>query len=69
MVSAFPADRSSVSGGHTGNTGEWGHGIAVFGSTNVTIENVDISQCWGDGIYLGFYDGPNTYSDTITMKA
>lgn len=66
----------SVSGGqiigerkeHSGNSGEWGHGIAVFGGKNITISDVDISQCWGDGIYLGFYDGPNTYSDTITIK-
>lgn len=66
----------SVSGGqiigerkeHKGKSGEWGHGIAVFGGKNITISDVDISQCWGDGIYLGFYDGPNTYSDTITIK-
>ena len=76
VINITGRDGVSVSGGqiigerreHKGNSGEWGHGIAVFGSTNVTIENVDISQCWGDGIYLGFYDGPNTYSDTITIK-
>ncbi len=42
---------------HKGTGGEWGHGIAVFGGTDITIENVDISQCWGDGIYLGLYNG------------
>lgn len=76
VINITGRDGVSVSGGqiigerkeHKGKSGEWGHGIAVFGSTNVTIENVDISQCWGDGIYLGFYDGPNTYSDTITIK-
>ncbi|MDE5718397.1 MAG: Ig-like domain-containing protein, partial [Lachnospiraceae bacterium] len=76
VINISGRDGVSVSGGqiigerkeHKGSGGEWGHGIAVFGSTNVTIENVDISQCWGDGIYLGFYDGPDTYSDTITIK-
>lgn len=76
VINITGRDGVSVSGGqiigerkeHKGSGGEWGHGIAVFGGTNVTIENVDISQCWGDGIYLGFYDGPNTYSDTITIK-
>ena len=55
----------SISGGqiigerreHKGSSGEWGHGIYIAGSTNISIENVDISQCWGDGIYLGLYDG------------
>ncbi|MDE7360182.1 MAG: Ig-like domain-containing protein, partial [Lachnospiraceae bacterium] len=65
VINISGRDGVSVSGGqiigerkeHKGSGGEWGHGIAVFGSTNVTIENVDISQCWGDGIYLGLYNG------------
>lgn len=36
---------------HKGNTGEWGHGIRVTnGSNNVTISDVIICDCWGDGI-------------------
>ncbi|HBG25650.1 MAG: hypothetical protein A2Y10_16050 [Planctomycetes bacterium GWF2_41_51] len=39
---------------HKGTTGEWGHGIAIRGqSKNITIENVMVSGCWGDGIYIG----------------
>ena len=38
---------------HTGTTGEHGMGIAIWGSSNVTIYNPKVSYCWGDGIYLG----------------
>jgi hypothetical protein len=38
---------------HTGSTGEWGMGINVLGSDNVTISNITVQDCWGDGFYLG----------------
>lgn len=38
---------------HLGTTGEWGHGIRVRGCTGVTIRNIHISRCWGDGISAG----------------
>ncbi|MDO4228427.1 MAG: right-handed parallel beta-helix repeat-containing protein [Capnocytophaga sp.] len=37
---------------HTGSGGEWGMGIAVYGGKNITIENIVITDCWGDGIYI-----------------
>ena len=75
VINITGRDGVSVSGGqiigerkeHNGSGGEWGHGIYVAGSTNITIDNVDISQCWGDGIYLGFYDGPNKSSNGVTI--
>lgn len=54
--------------GHKGTNGEWGHGISISGCTNVYISDVEVSQCWGDGIYLGFYDGPNLSSNRITIE-
>ncbi len=51
---------------HIGSGGERGDGISIIGSTNVTIENVDISQCWGDGIYLGYSNGK--CSSDITLE-
>lgn len=65
VILAFGRKNIKISGGqivgerseHTGRVGEWGHGIRIQGCTNVTIENVDISQCWGDGIDLEHYDG------------
>jgi hypothetical protein len=38
---------------HTGTTGEWGMGIAIYGSTNVKVNRTHISNCWGDGIVVG----------------
>ena len=38
---------------HTGYAGQWGHGISVLHSTNVTVRNMDISKCWGDSVYVG----------------
>jgi parallel beta-helix repeat protein len=38
---------------HMGTTGEWGHGIRVRGCSGVTIRNIHISRCWGDGISAG----------------
>lgn len=38
---------------HLGFTGEWGMGISIKGSQNISINNVNITDCWGDGIYIG----------------
>ncbi|MBD5490782.1 MAG: hypothetical protein HDR16_01230 [Lachnospiraceae bacterium] len=54
--------------GHKGNSGEWGHGIRITGCTNVYISNVEVSQCWGDGIYLGYDDNSKNYSNRVTIE-
>lgn len=38
---------------HDGTVGEWGHGITLWGTHHVTIENCTLCNCWGDGIYVG----------------
>ncbi|WP_316742787.1 right-handed parallel beta-helix repeat-containing protein [Pedobacter antarcticus] len=38
---------------HKNNIGEWGMGIGIRSSKNVSIINANVSNCWGDGIYLG----------------
>jgi len=38
---------------HLGTTGEWGHGIMIRGSARVTVRDIRISRCWGDGISIG----------------
>ncbi|MEO6151412.1 MAG: right-handed parallel beta-helix repeat-containing protein, partial [Mucilaginibacter sp.] len=38
---------------HLGNEGQWGMGIAIRASKNVTIVQPKIYSCWGDGIYIG----------------
>ncbi|MDQ0064417.1 hypothetical protein [Chryseobacterium lathyri] len=37
---------------HLDSKGEWGFGIDIRGSRNIDIFNVNISDCWGDGIVL-----------------
>jgi parallel beta-helix repeat protein len=38
---------------HHGSTGEWGHGIALYGASRVTVRDILVSRCWGDGIGIG----------------
>ncbi|GAB3093747.1 right-handed parallel beta-helix repeat-containing protein [Lysobacter terrae] len=38
---------------HLGSAGEWGHGLMIRGSSHVTVRNITISRCWGDGISIG----------------
>lgn len=38
---------------HLGTTGEWGHGIQILGSTRVTVRDIHVSRCWGDGVCIG----------------
>lgn len=38
---------------HLGNEGEWGMGIRMDGSSNVTVSELTITDCWGDCIYIG----------------
>lgn len=39
--------------GHTGEGGEWGYGINIQASRNVRVSGTHISDCWGDGIWIG----------------
>jgi hypothetical protein len=38
---------------HVGVTGESGMGIYVANGSGITIKDVQIKDCWGDGIYVG----------------
>ncbi|MBQ9990940.1 MAG: Ig-like domain-containing protein [Lachnospiraceae bacterium] len=53
---AIVGERSS----HSGSTGEWGMGISLYDSRYINITGVEISDCWGDGIYLGSYNEADT---------
>lgn len=46
---------------HRGRGGEWGMGIAAFSSDDWTVENVEIVDCWGDGLYVGTPGAPGEY--------
>lgn len=46
---------------HIGTGGEWGMGIQINNAYDCRIVNCEISDCWGDGIYIG--------SDTIDTRS
>jgi hypothetical protein len=39
--------------GHLGTGGEWGYGINIQASHNISVLDTHISDCWGDGIWIG----------------
>lgn len=52
---------------HKSNKGEWGMGISIYSCSNIQLFNVDIRECWGDGIYLGREgNSPNNKDITIS---
>lgn len=53
-VKVFNADIQGDIGRHIGDSGEWGMGIAIRSSSNVSLYNPKVEDCWGDGIYVGF---------------
>lgn len=61
VLIAFNVSDLEISGGriigerddHIGTTGQWGHGIMIRGCTRVTIRDIHVSKCFGDGISLG----------------
>lgn len=60
--------------GHTGSTGEYGYGIAVYSSQNIKIQNLTVRDAWGDGIYITEYRDagddprePNKLTKNITI--
>jgi len=38
---------------HIGQGGRAGVGLGIYSSTNIVINNPQIFNCWGDGIYIG----------------
>jgi hypothetical protein len=54
---------------HIGTSGEWGMGIGIWGSSNVNIYNANITNCWGDGIYIGQAGGKINSKDIVIKDA
>lgn len=51
-------------GSHTGATGEWGYGVSLRKTSNITLRNLTISKCWGDGINLKAYHDDDLGNNT-----
>lgn len=56
---------------HLGQGGEWGQGVRIQGSSNVTVRNLLIRDFWGDGITVGSFrkpnGGPRIFSKNVTI--
>lgn len=50
---------------HTGESGEWGLGIIILESNNVTISGLTIKDCWGDCVYIGSNSKSVIVSDCV----
>ena len=61
IINIIGANNVTIRGGkvegekstHTGTTGDWGHGISILRSDNITIDGMEIFNCWGDAICMG----------------
>jgi polygalacturonase len=61
MIKAWKVTNVEITGGaivgdrakHRGTTGEWGMGIDIMGSSKVYVHDLKVSDCWGDGLYIG----------------
>ena len=61
VIKVWRADNAQIVGGrivgernqHLASEGEWGYGINISASRNVTVTGTHISDCWGDGIWIG----------------
>lgn len=51
---------------HIGTEGEWGFGISIQDSKNVTLYKPTVKNCWGDGIFIG--SEGKILSENITVK-
>ena len=51
---------------HKGTTGEHGFGVAILGSSNVTITGTASNNMWGDGFYIG--NGP-TFGSSLKTRS
>ncbi|KYG59421.1 cell wall-binding repeat-containing protein [Planococcus maritimus] len=51
---------------HLGSSGEWGFGISIRGSRNILIKDINLSDMWGDGVYIGNTSKQN-YSEDIKI--
>ncbi|HET6806892.1 MAG TPA: right-handed parallel beta-helix repeat-containing protein, partial [Frateuria sp.] len=63
VIRVWRADNVQIIGGrvvgerdqHRGDRGEWGYGINIQASNNVLVEGTHVSDCWGDGIWIGAF--------------
>ena len=71
----FNIENASIEGGNIkgdvdtnagAKSSEFGYGIAIFSANNITIKNVNISYCHGDGIIIGRHYDMDRYPEDRT---
>lgn len=78
VLMAYKISDVEISGGqivgdrdtHLGTTGEWGHAIMVRGCKRVTIRDMHLSKCWGDGLSIAgamVLNAPTIPSDDVVV--
>jgi parallel beta-helix repeat protein len=77
VIKVWNANNVRITGGrivgerhqHSGAGGEWGYGLNIQASNHVHVSNMHISDCWGDGIWIGAIgpDGNATPSRDVTI--
>jgi hypothetical protein len=78
VIKAWRVSNVEIAGGtivgerirHVGDTGEWGMGIDVLGSSLVNLHDLKVADCWGDGVYVGAIGsaGHATVSSDVTIN-
>lgn len=54
---------------HIGRYGEWGMGLNITSSKDITIKDIHIKNCWGDCIYLGQSKiASDEYSENVRIE-
>ena len=52
---------------HRGSKGEHGMGLAILNSSDVEVDDLEVRDCWGDGIYVGGTELTGT-SRNVTLR-
>ena len=76
VIKATKVNNIEISGGaivgerakHRGSSGEWGMGIEILGSQKVYLHDLKISDCWGDGLYIGGAGHVRLPSTDVTLN-
>lgn len=77
VVTVTNASNVVVSGGgritgerliHQARDGEWGFGVAIWSSQNVTVRGLEVADCWGDGVYIGMAEGRGPVPRNIRVE-
>ncbi len=54
---------------HIGTAGEWGHGVNIVdGCSDISIQDITIENCWGDGICMGGEETADHGSSNISVS-